>query len=1798
MIDLSYLNEEEQEAIMAVLKRDAELKKAEEERVKHLQEQGPEEGKLKYITGEWFYEVKSQRHQDRIHGSDIIIASMKQKKPMTVEFSTQSWRDRPNKSNNDLMTPQPKSTDNLKERRPTETQQESRNRQRHNPFNNVPMDLDFDVTNGPLVPETKNPPDVDSTLNKEGSEIDTKTKVFHILPEKPPRQKPVPKKRTKIFNVQNSAADSTSSISSQSVSTNTSVSTQSASTCSSTMSPVSTQSMSTNSDSRSTLSTQSMSTNSEIRSLPPKGILKHSSSCSSSDSNIKSRLPQPRKTLNIASTKTGHEHILEENAVTQESIEESSLKDKEPLKPTSPQKSTFPTSRLPVRSSMVLNNPTQTAKEKPNIQPRLSLSSSTQSNDEQKTEGILDTKQQCEKSLNWLISAEPEKQNIADGMIKEPLSIPRARAKSPYEALLAKPLKESINPQIILKNQEKEDSKASKRENETTEEKLVRPLSIRDQQAYEASNPTNACNRTDPSFAACESDYMPCPFDMKITRGTNNKTENRTGPLMANLRSPKASEEQGDSIAKVLEWFSRSSDSSDRLDCEGIMPDTEDDIRIEDIDFDTEINSRPNAENNVYLIIPRHMHEDRAMTSDVFLNKSDLAVEKDKKETSMNSQAVQDLIDQTKPLSTEEISAIGSSSLFRHRSPQDTSIRLLDSEKTTPKEKELEITDKKKGSRNTEKTGILDNNPNQHELQGFKASHSPKIDNLQSLWEQGTIEEPVMLLSKPNINSEKENIDQNNFGRKVIEFKEEPTKTDISPKYSVNENKKYVNKSHVKNISNVGEIQADDITYEHLNKKEDSDRDKSKDIQAPMSNINQIKDIMALSSTSDKDGNKCLDQKSSSSIDLRLQIGDHSNDNVGGNDNSSEEGCATILEMDQKIKTEEKESQLSPTPTSSVPSQQENPVPVAKKSIQQQNNKAERIKELKSFWEKEKLQSNIRTKSMAANDTNSSATFTKLNKRFTKSEYDLSTISTESEPETFYFTVLPLRDRIDKTVTGEGMNSLQFKMLRDFWAGSSKQSSNFENKIHKQLSQDGKQAKTYKEVSQLEQVDTKHSSNQNTCPNQAEKGFGNDNRNTMPMTSETERQLQSFSKEKTVDKSPDIGTTANLHISPTEPDVLRSSHCPQPKSGLKLSPKDTSSPKTPEFQQQTRSTGKGTLHGRGNSLRRATSMFAINTETQGENLPLQSKKVSDTVRPQLGKMPESTVLSSTKTPEFKEVNLQSKKSPEITKSKQSATDRSTSEDLDSQPLARSFVSRDNQHYLGITENRGKDISPQGTLQKKSELVCTSFQTDGSVRCCLENADTPIDAAELRTRRGSWGHASEDNPETLNRVDSFSGTSANFTEVSLVQEALRRASTRPVYHKSLEDITAVPRQSKKSKHMDDFVTSSYAISSTPSPSSSSFSDKEHLRKISKSVPNFLENENDGDESDLECSSHSSKHWKNSPQAKLKSHSRMTAAPSMSRSIISISSADFGNVEVQGTIQFSISYVQKLREFHIFVVQCQNLAAVDVKRNRSDPYVKSYLIPDTANLGKRKTSVKKKNLNPTYNEILRYRVRMEYLKTQILNLSVWHNDTFGRNSFLGETEIDLSKWDFGSPWINCLHLKPRNTSSILSTDERGEMRLAIRFLPHISLSKSALGSGEIHIWVRDCRNLPLIRGVTINPYVKCYVLPDTSKKSCQKTRALKRTASPVFNHTMVYDGFRTEDLKEACVELTVWDRDRLSDHLVGGLRLGLGTGQSYGTNVDWMDSVDKEVALWQRMMDSPNEWVEDVLPLRIMTVAKLT
>ncbi|XP_077098577.1 synaptotagmin-like protein 2 isoform X24 [Siphateles boraxobius] len=420
---------------------------------------------------------------------------------------------------------------------------------------------------------------------------------------------------------------------------------------------------------------------------------------------------------------------------------------------------------------------------------------------------------------------------------------------------------------------------------------------------------------------------------------------------------------------------------------------------------------------------------------------------------------------------------------------------------------------------------------------------------------------------------------------------------------------------------------------------------------------------------------------------------------------------------------------------------------------------------------------------------------------------------------------------------------------------------------------------------------------------------------------------------------------------------------------------------------------------------------------------------------------------------------------------------------------------------------------------------------------------------------------------VSNIHSFTEVTGDSEDDGPVKAALERANARPIsISRSLEDLASTQERWKTDPRSDVGMSMENVSAVTPNIKTS-FSDPEQVKMMSMSVPAFMQQEVTG-------------------------------------SVMSIYSSDFCNVEVKGTIQFAIHYVQKLAEFHIFVVQCKDLAVADVKRNRSDPYVKCYLLPDKAKYGKKKTCVRKKTLDPAYNEILRFKIPIETLKTQKLNISVWHNESFGRNSFLGEVEVDLAEWDFNNTQMNEYLLKGRvqvpisPKHSVGGEEMSAEIKVALRFLLQTSPSHKNKGNGEVQIWVKECKNLPISRGVAIDPFVKCAVLPDASRKNRQKTRVLKRSSNPVFNHTMVYDGFRQEDLKEACVELTVWDHDRLNNHFIGGIRLGNGTGKSYGTEVNWMDSNAAEASLWERMMQSQNEWVEDMLPLRMMVMARMS
>uniref|UniRef100_A0A3B4ELQ5 Synaptotagmin-like protein 1 n=1 Tax=Pygocentrus nattereri TaxID=42514 RepID=A0A3B4ELQ5_PYGNA len=307
--------------------------------------------------------------------------------------------------------------------------------------------------------------------------------------------------------------------------------------------------------------------------------------------------------------------------------------------------------------------------------------------------------------------------------------------------------------------------------------------------------------------------------------------------------------------------------------------------------------------------------------------------------------------------------------------------------------------------------------------------------------------------------------------------------------------------------------------------------------------------------------------------------------------------------------------------------------------------------------------------------------------------------------------------------------------------------------------------------------------------------------------------------------------------------------------------------------------------------------------------------------------------------------------------------------------------------------------------------------------------------------------------------------------------------------------------------------------------------------------------------------------------------------MSGSLMSLYSVgDFGGVTVTGRIQFSLNYDPKREELHVRVCRCQDLAPA--RNNRSDPYVKVYLLPDNTSRSKRKTSVKRKTLNPVYDETLKYKVRKSELQARVLSVSVWHLERVRRNLFLGEVEVGLTQWDWGRSQPTWYPLQPRvqmNPDAIIS---RGTVLFSLKFVPAGSEGGGYPLTGELHIWLREVIGLlPPKRGVP-NTYVKSVVLPDESGVSGQQTRVVRGSVSPVFNHTMVYDGLQPSDLTQACTEITVWN----SSNCLGGVRLSIGSGVSYGQTVCWMDSTEEEMSVWNTVIGNPNNWVDAVLPIR--------
>ncbi|NWS46305.1 SYTL3 protein, partial [Probosciger aterrimus] len=310
-----------------------------------------------------------------------------------------------------------------------------------------------------------------------------------------------------------------------------------------------------------------------------------------------------------------------------------------------------------------------------------------------------------------------------------------------------------------------------------------------------------------------------------------------------------------------------------------------------------------------------------------------------------------------------------------------------------------------------------------------------------------------------------------------------------------------------------------------------------------------------------------------------------------------------------------------------------------------------------------------------------------------------------------------------------------------------------------------------------------------------------------------------------------------------------------------------------------------------------------------------------------------------------------------------------------------------------------------------------------------------------------------------------------------------------------------------------------------------------------------------------------------------------------------SGNFGKANVMGEIEFAMRYIFKACILEICIKRCKNLAYGEEKKKRCNPYVKVYLLPDKSPRSKRKTTVKKKTVDPEFDETLKYNIEYSQLGSRQLQISVWHAGALKHRVFLGEVVIPLAAWDFQEDSMQLFswyQLKPK-----LEKPEDGLIQDSGELLVSARLSAPAqyknfqfegrkdqgVPSCQLQVMVTGAKNLPVLRAAGMpKPFVKgCLILPDQPEVK-QKSPVWKKEACPQWNHLFVFDGVTPAQLQQSCLHLTVWGESTSSssDQFLGGATLGAR---------EWFGStaLSQSVLQWQEVLCSPNTWMDFTLIL---------
>ncbi|XP_076342141.1 synaptotagmin-5-like isoform X2 [Tachypleus tridentatus] len=283
----------------------------------------------------------------------------------------------------------------------------------------------------------------------------------------------------------------------------------------------------------------------------------------------------------------------------------------------------------------------------------------------------------------------------------------------------------------------------------------------------------------------------------------------------------------------------------------------------------------------------------------------------------------------------------------------------------------------------------------------------------------------------------------------------------------------------------------------------------------------------------------------------------------------------------------------------------------------------------------------------------------------------------------------------------------------------------------------------------------------------------------------------------------------------------------------------------------------------------------------------------------------------------------------------------------------------------------------------------------------------------------------------------------------------------------------------------------------------------------------------------------------------------------------SSTDTSNDKSRGSLQFSVVYNTQFSLLCVRLIQIRDLIPSDFS-GTADPYAKIWLLPDSRDV--RKSSVRRKTLNPHFEEDFVFDVSPAELRERTLEILVYDYDQYSRHVCMGKVDLPLDRVDLANRITLWKEITP--CDEVDDQPDLGDLMFSLGYLP---------SAERLTVVILKARNLrPADDSKKIlDPYVKVSLFHDGKRCKKKKTTTQRGTINPVFNEALTFNVTR-EILKSVTLEFTVMNDNILGQkENLGSVVIGPQSKGDEAAHIRDMIASKTAVAMWHSLIPLRSE-----------------